>query len=497
MAVDTSQITSLANRIISGAARADSSQPDFLRANGAAASMSVLGATTNIILSINALAATVSTDIVKTSLTVAPSTNNTALVNDATMSNDLYAGEDDTEITIGTVGSEISALIGQYIALKTATGEIMYGFLKDATTLTNVLRGFFFDSAGAPIVRGNLSDTNVLTLMNVGYVFVEDNGTTVDISYSQPVYAFEAPSGPATGQYWFDITNQTWKRYSGTEFVIINRILVGMVVLDATNAIATRTSDLTNKFSDFNNVDLDISSTEIIKSKSFSSRLNVYGTEVTQDLNKLSWNITTDLEGGLTEAISTVYYLYVSIDGERIISDEKPYFREDLKGDYHPYHTWRLVGMAYNDASSNFTVKWSEFGENIVESATCGAYSTTSTSEVTITNLDINYLTRGRKRIKIGLNSDESGASSFIGIGHAGSGTSVATFVFYSGTTVLARQTKRNAVATDSTQYELATGLFHEKKLSLGFHNLIIKVSVNSASFTAYTQYSKLIAREV
>jgi hypothetical protein len=354
--VDTGQITSVANRIVSGATRADSDQPQFLDADGTAATMTVLGASTNITLSINASAVTVSTDIVKTGLTLAPSANNTCLVNDTAMVNDLYAGEVDAvikEITIDTLGSEVTAKIGQYVGFKTATGEIMYGYLESATKITNVFRGFFFDDTGAPIVRGNLSNNDTLTLINIGWVFVEDNGTTVDISYLQPTYSFEAPSGPATGQYWFDIPNQVWKRYSGTEFEIINRMLIGIIALDDTACIATRSGDFTNTFQDLNNVELEINSTEIVTSKNFSSRVSVYGGEVVQDLNKLSWNMTTDLESGLSEASSTKYYAYISTKGERIISDQKPYLRKDLKGLYHPYHTWRSVGRFFNDSSSD------------------------------------------------------------------------------------------------------------------------------------------------
>jgi len=72
-----------------------------------------------------------------------------------------------------------------------------------------------------------------------------------------------------------------------------------------------------------------------------------------QDLTKLSWNITTDLESGLVESSDTVYYLYLSGQGERIISEEKPYLRKDLKGLYHPYHTWRSVGVFFNDGSND------------------------------------------------------------------------------------------------------------------------------------------------
>lgn len=355
-AIDTTQITSLANRIVSGPTRALSDQPDFLRADGTVATLDILGASTNIVLSINATAVSISTDIAKTGLTLAPSTNNTALVNDANIVNDLYAGELDAkipQITIGTVGSEISAKVGQYIGLQTATGEIMYAYLKDATTLTNVFRGFFFDDSGAPIVRGNLSDTDTLTLINLGWVFAEDNGTTIDVSYLQPVYSYEAPSGPTTGQYWFDMSNQVWKRYSGTEFEIINRTIIGLVALDDTAAIATRSADFTRNFRELNNVEVELASSEIVRSNRFENRVSVYGNEIIQDYNKMSWNITTDLESGQVEAASTLYYLYVSTKGQRVMSTHRPFERADLKGYYHPYHSWRCVGIAFNNGSND------------------------------------------------------------------------------------------------------------------------------------------------
>lgn len=97
-------------------------------------------------------------------------------------------------------------------------------------------------------------------------------------------------------------------------------------------------------------------STEIAGSKTLESRVSVYGEKVDIDYTKTSWNITTDLETGQTEAISTYYYAYISGDGEPILSNIKPYLRNDLKGYYHPYHTWRCLGEVYNDASNNFSI---------------------------------------------------------------------------------------------------------------------------------------------
>lgn len=355
LALDTSTIVSSPNRIVSGKTRSLSSMPDFIRANGAALSFQILGATTNLLLSINNTATTINTDITKTGFTAAPTTNNTCLVNDATMTNDKYAGEEGTEIIIDTVGTEISSRVGQIVAFKRST-EIMLGYIKSATVISDVYRGFFFDSSGNPIVRENLSNNDSLTILSTGWVFVENNGTTVDVSYRTPVVAFTSPSAPVTGDYWYDLANNVWKRYSGASWEIINRILVGVVAADGTACIGSRSFDFSNSFSELNNVELEISTTEIIKSKDIDYMVNVYGTKLFFQKSFLSWNITTNLESPLTEASSTIYYLYISDKGQSVISTEKPYYRPDLSGYYHPFHSWRCMGKCFNDGSSNLTM---------------------------------------------------------------------------------------------------------------------------------------------
>lgn len=371
VALDTSQIVTKANRVVSGASTALSLAPDFLRANGAALSFDVLGLTTNLVLSINNSATTVNTDITKSGLTAAPSTNNTALVNDTLITTSSYAGEylsGFDGITIDSVGSEISGLVGQIAAFKTAGGEIFKAFVKSATSLTNVFRGYYIDSSGNPTNRGSLSNNDTITLMKLGWIFVEDNGTTVDVTYNTPTISFTSPSSPSTGDYWFDISNQVWKRYSGTAFEIINRILVGEFVSDATNCIATRSYDFDNAYAEQNSVELEIDTTEIIQSTLKASLVNVYGTNIVIDQTQLKWNITTDLESGLTEAVSTEYYLYLSTNGETIMSDKRPYYRPDLKGFYHPYQSWRALGSCWNDGSSNLVaLSVGTFNKNVNE----------------------------------------------------------------------------------------------------------------------------------
>lgn len=355
-ALDTSAITSLPNRVVSGKSRSLSSMPDYLRANGAALEFDILGASVDLVLAINNVATSISSDLNKTGIVAAPSTNNTALINDTDMVNDLYAGESDAnirDIIIDTVGSEIVSKVGQIVAFETPTGEIFQGLLKTSTLITNVFRGYYLDSSGNPIARGNLSNNDSITLLNIGWVFIEDNGTTIDVSTLTPAISYNAPNSPATGQYWFDITNQVWKRYSGTSFEIINRILIGQVVSDDTNTSASRSWDFSLPYHNDNNIDVEINTSEIVKSKSQSTRCNVYGTEILIDITKLIWNITTDLESPQLEASNTRYYLYLSDEGQEIISNIKPYVRYDLKGKYHPHHSWRCVGFFDNNASSD------------------------------------------------------------------------------------------------------------------------------------------------
>jgi hypothetical protein len=348
------------NAVISGATRAASGQPDFLRAagSGGGAEFDILGATTNLVYTANATSATVSTDITVSSLTVAPSTNNTCLINDSSYSggnSTKYEGEGTGTITIDTAGSEITSRVGEYVALK-GTNEIMLAFVESATTLRNCFRGFFFDDSGDPIVRETLSNNDTLTLMSLGWVFGEDNGTTFDVSYRSPYIQADEPASGVTDDYWFDQVNNIWKRYDGANWITIDRTLLGLVVIDGTDCIATRSLDFSKSFSDFVDLEVTLESVTKVRSAKAYSSISVYGATKDYHGAPVEWDISSDLESGLTEASDTLYYLYVTEQGDTIISDERPYNRvADLQGFYHPYHTWRYVGVCYNDGSSDLT----------------------------------------------------------------------------------------------------------------------------------------------
>jgi len=104
--VDLGNLTGEANAILSGKTISTSIRPDFLRASGAAATVTVEGATTSLVLNIDGTSTTISTDLAETGLTVAPSTNNTCLVNDTSLTgqeSSKWQGEDGTTLLIEAV----------------------------------------------------------------------------------------------------------------------------------------------------------------------------------------------------------------------------------------------------------------------------------------------------------------------------------------------------------------------------------------------------------
>lgn len=223
----------------------------------------------------------------------------------------------------------------------------MWGWLKSATEFTNVQRGFFFDSSAtpAPIVRETLANNDTLTLMETGWIFIENDGTTVDVTYLTPVYAYTSPTGPSTGQYWYDISNALWKRWSGSAWVEVNRIPIGLCVMNTSNCIATRSFDFYKDFKTENTIEAEVFSDEVVRSVLRTNSINIYGTDLVFHNYPVEWDNTADMETG-SVASETTYYLYLSTAGQPKISTERPYDRSgDLRGDTTPITIGVLFAM--------------------------------------------------------------------------------------------------------------------------------------------------------
>ena len=380
-ALDATQITAPANRIVSGSTRSSSNQPYYLKANGSATSVQITGNTTNLVFDVNGSAVTCSTDITISSLTVAPSSNNTALLNMANASDQeltRYWGETPNKyvmrqnnntvvpffdyLTIDNVGSEISGLVGKTAAFKINDGssdEYFIAFVESATKLSNITRGAFLNNVGKPINRIKIANNDTITLMKLTWIFIQNDGTTTDVTYNNPIWSVTQPAGPSTGDYWYDLNVNQWKRYSGSAFVTINRTLLGVCIQDASNCVAARSMDFFYAAKDINNITLDVFSNTNVKAKEKFNSAWVYSNTINFSYETLDWNMTTDLlttgnnDAYASESASTWYYLYLKDDGGSAISDIGPIFRPDLRGHYHPSNPYLCVGSVYNNSSSN------------------------------------------------------------------------------------------------------------------------------------------------
>lgn len=350
------------NRLVSGRVRGSgSNQPTFLVPHGAAATVTCKGATTNFIYYVNGTEYTISTDVTLTNLTTAPSTNNTCTINDANAAADpfytKYTGEDGAVITVDAMGTELTALVGKFAAFKLAGAATEYfiAFVESPTRLSKAYRGYFFDSSDAPIVRSAYTDNDVITLMKLTWVFAKSDGT-LTATYNNPVWSKDQPSSPSIGDYWFDLANNKWKVYGVGSYTDANATLIGICIQDGTNSVAARSFEFFTAYEATNTYELLYASATQVKSKHPGALANVWGETIKGDHNIRTWDITLDRDTGVSETASTYYYFYLTDSGDQIISDIKPFDRRsDLLGYYHPHNSWRCLGRAFNNSSSDLT----------------------------------------------------------------------------------------------------------------------------------------------
>lgn len=351
------------HRILSG--RVDAyQQPMWLVPNGAAASVALMTTATDLVTYINGQPVTFTADLTKASLSTAPSSNNTALVNQVGLAGQAYSkylGEGDSVIPIDAVGSEISTLNGTRAAFKIVHGGSTEYFVADIDTtngiLKNAYRGYFFNSADANVGRIAIHDNDTISLMKLSYVFATYDSSTpgIDVSYRQPVVSFDEPGAPSTGDYWFDLSTNLWKAYGSGSFAETDAVFVGVCFQDTTNCVGARSVDPYKAYSQLNGVRLERASVSTVKIKDSGSTVSAYGALFALEPDSGLWDMAADLDAGVTEAASTTYYLYLTSQGDKVISDVAPYSRRhDLGGVYHPFRPYRCLGSVHNDASSDF-----------------------------------------------------------------------------------------------------------------------------------------------
>lgn len=358
--IDQSLVTSRRNRVISGAIKTTSNFPDYLRPAGAGNgnTFDLLGATTDLVLDINGETVTIDEDFNFSGSLTAPASNNTCLINDGSLTGQASSknlGEDGTVIPVDNMGSEITALIGNYVAMiNTDTDEIFTCFVESSTELTKCRRGFFFDENGDAIERAGLTNNDTLQLCLLGYVLTDDSDSW-GVNFYTPIISGNEPTAPATLQLWYDLENEEWKIYFLAAWISTDATFVGYVAIDDTDCIGARSEYFGKRYSEYNTLEVEIVDADTIQTKTKDSIISVDGNDIHFNFKELAWDGTADFESGVSRAASNLYWLYITEDGVPIISDKKPYDETGfLRGWYHPHESWRYVGEVWNNGSDDF-----------------------------------------------------------------------------------------------------------------------------------------------
>ena len=333
--------------------------------------MAVEGAGTNLLIEVKGTPYTLDADVTETTLAVAPSTNNTCLVNDTTATDHertRILGEGIRELTIDNIGSEITSLNGTYQAFKVGNEYFMAYVDTDNNRLYRGYRGYFYDSSLEPINRETIANNDTITLMKLGFVFLDKDLTTIDVTYTNPTHSGNEPDSPATADYWMDMDDNQWKRYDGSNWQDVDRVFLGHCVMDETNCVAARSTHFSKMFSEVKTMEFEKVLDDKVRVKNTASKLSVYGTTLNFGSTLPSWDMDGNLATSadmynVAEQASMSYYMYISEGGKSIISDISPYYLSELQGFYHPHNTWRCVVKVYNNASSNIDTEMIPLGD--------------------------------------------------------------------------------------------------------------------------------------
>jgi hypothetical protein len=367
------------NRIASCATVSGSQVPLALVPNGTANTVTLNCSGTPFVCYVNGTAFTFNSNIVSSVLTNAASSNNTFAINDtnatgqaATLSFGASIMDiastfpdgtsrflSDYGISGNTVGSAITSLGGTYAAFSHgSTKEYLVAFVGEnvsstAITLTKAFRGWFFDTNGNPIVAQTINNADTFTICNLVWLYLVNNGTIL-ASYTHPRYSYNQPSSSLAGDMWYDMKTSMWMQSNGSVFNVANCIPIGVCVMSSTACVAARTFDVYNPYGTSSNVIPEFLTTSEFRCKYDNNQINVYGSFLNFARDTVRWTTSSLASDTASLSASTSYYLYISELGVPWISKYAPQRRYDLGGWFHPYQSWRCVGIFEYNGSSNF-----------------------------------------------------------------------------------------------------------------------------------------------
>lgn len=370
--INFGEIQTEANKIVSGTTHLDHNGPRFLAASGTTNEATILagGGNADLVVVIANQQMTITADIVVSGLTLAAGSNNTALVDNSVINNQALTkvlGEhrltldnqfNDPFIDFDTVGSAFAPFHRKYVGLLLDNGseeELMFGLWDDTfDRIEHPLRGFGQDAAGNDSLRITFANNDPVTLFQPNWIFLDIDGETAFSTPIIPLYQGDDPDSPATNQYWYDLGTQEWKRYNGSSWDVVERILLGVAFCDDTACQYVSCEAFWHKPSDALSMQICKFDADTAGTYQTYSHVAVMGKLLQFLGERPTWDMDDHLDPDEVESSDTLYYFYVTDDGKRRISSVQPRKYNMYLGEYHPHKPWRAVGYGYNDGSSDF-----------------------------------------------------------------------------------------------------------------------------------------------
>lgn len=353
------------NYIVSGLTTGNSSQLAAFVPTGTADSVVLSVGNTSVPFTyfINAVQYSITSNVTVSSLTLAPTSNATAVVLDPVMSGQQWTqflGQYGTQIlvnsTAANIGSNVSNLAGQIAGYSVGNEYFIGKYNSTVGSIQNALRGGFITAGSTQAPAVTVGNNAVITLNKLTWLYAT-TAASVAVGYTNPTIAAAQPSSPAIGDYWFNL-NQTanqWYTYNGTSWLPAGATLVGMCMQNTVNCVAARTFDPAKSYSDLSSLNLTYLSGTQIGANDRGAQVNVFGTTIGFDQTQPIWDITQNLDTG-TVTSGTNYYFYLKENGAPWISQQVPTYRRGARGLYHPSEAYRCVAQAMTNTASAVTV---------------------------------------------------------------------------------------------------------------------------------------------
>lgn len=255
------------------------------------------------------------------------------------------------EIPLGTItGSEIGNRVGKLAAFKLGS-EYIFAKIKSSNRLSNVRRRYFLNSSGAPPSRREIFTGAV---RNVQLALMELLAVTRDLTNNEFVVtptarmteADAAPGSQRLDDLWYNTATGQWNRFRNGAWEPIHLVVCGYLVMEGTSCVASRSLDIAQPYSNANNLEIELEGNTPALQNAHAA-VSVYG-QVKNFRFGATWPTA-----GLTP--SGKFYLKITRDGSRQITNVPPMYFPELRGWYGPHDSDRYVAEFTTDSRSIFS----------------------------------------------------------------------------------------------------------------------------------------------